>query len=160
MSMIVPEQHQGDTATPHPSTRWCARRPSSKRNSHSCAKSQCSPTARSRRSVAARGVHRARVRAVSAIHFVSLKPEGSQRYGESTGDLLQRRHGRGAARSRDLLAIKDGDSLVGYAIEKGNWDADEERWTGEWRQDCANASQSEASNWFHRPSIGIREPRR
>jgi len=59
-----------------------------------------------------------------------------------------------------LLAIKDGDSPVGYAIEKGNWDADEERWTGEWRQDCANASQSEASNWFHRSSIGIREPRR
>ena len=36
-----------------PSTRWCARRPSSKRKSRSCAKSQCSPTARSRRSVAA-----------------------------------------------------------------------------------------------------------
>src|SRR5262245_15740632 len=27
-------------------------------------------------------------------------------------------------------------------------------------QDCANASQSETSNWFHRSSIGIREPRR
>jgi hypothetical protein len=27
-------------------------------------------------------------------------------------------------------------------------------------QDCANASQSEASNWFHRTSIGIREPHR